>query len=306
MNIKTLVITFALIVPVVAGAQGNDYRGQPLPPELRAKYDRRGAALDRGRALLQRNEIEAAIAAFRECIQIENTIPGPTSSGSYELAKALVLAKRPKEALEAYKHAFWWSAKKQDLATNGPPMMKLGTDYAILLAQCGMEEEAKAMYYWAMRQFRGDSSKEPIPYLVVFDPDPTMTVWEFSREKLISALMMLRAVFSENEARDRAQEVLKREPSWIVPVMFLASLDRSQYDLAYNLATTAEEKEWVRRYDAAFAASKYEQNEVRKRIAQGLADIGAQRRKNSSVLAQAKLDIAKMRTKLARDLIDEN
>ncbi len=311
-TLKALIVTLTLAPFVMAAAQEVDKVrfGNPPPPELLEMRKRAGETRDRGRALVEQGKLDEAILAFRESIAIERETErrfgGFSSIGNYELAKALTMDSRPQEALAAYKDAFRWDPKKKELDTSGPVVRRLGVDYAILLAKSGKVEEAKAVYYWTLRALRGvDGRSEPFPFLVVFDPDPTMTVWEYTTESFVAACTMLKAPDMGDQDRTLTEKVREAEPDWIVPVMYLvASSDvrRAEYlSLAEGLAANDEERSWVRQYRELFAegGEGWEVTRRFKGVANELAKIGVARRKASTVLAQAKLDLERNWQKVA-------
>lgn len=275
------------------GQLGNAGRwDHPPSAEELAKWQRASEACKRGRELLKEGRIEEAITAIREAIAIEDTIPSFISSGRYELAKALTLAGRVDDALAAYKSAFRWDPKRRELDSNGPPFIFLGMDYAILLAKSGKAEEAKAVYYSTLRRLKDNKRgpQEPFPFLVVFDDDPAMTVWDYSSERLITAATMVKAPDMNTEARTLTMQVREREPSWIVPAMHLLTGKWDQ-DLqqALLLATNEEERNWVRTYiDALAAVEGHEKYLKFKEISMQMAAVGYARRQASVALQDAR------------------
>lgn len=270
---------------------------KPDPPEVRAKKQRADQAHERGRAFLKQNQLEQAIEAFREVVAIEKTIPGSgfRSSPNYDLAKALTLAKRPEEALAAYKQAFRWDPKRGELDTNGPPFIQLGMDYAIALAKANRPNDAKAVYYSTLRKLsEARWGFEPFPFLVVFDPDPTMTEWELTKENLVAAATMLRAPESGPDAIALTESVRNMKPDWIMPVMYLANRGKDRQnnlDVAMSLARNAEERMWVQEYKANHVRIEGEESKERWARETRLAEIGVARRKASVALAAAKAEL---------------
>lgn len=309
-NLK-IIITAIFMATILSNGFSQTRDVRPIPPEKLAIYKRTGDAKDRGRALLEKNKIEEAIREFREAIAIEKEIERRygdfNSVGHYELAKALTLAKRNEEALAAYKQAFRWSPKRQDLEHNGPPLIHLAMDYALLLHRCGKVEEAKAIYYFFLcRGWSDDGHHEPFPFLVVFDPDPTMMVWDYTPERFLAAVTMARAPYMNAERFSYAETARQMEPSWIVPAVYLWPWDsktrgKAGYDLAVNLARTDEEKEWMRMYLPVFSAGEDDWKLLRKGIARQLTQIGVAKLNATPVLQQAKVDLAKNYHKVARD-----
>lgn len=281
---------------------------KPIPPALLQANERCNVEIDQARALLAAGKTEEAIRHYRDAVAIEDGIAAKfgwnSSSADYELAKALTQAGRPDEAIAAYRKAFWWSEKRQDLESNGPPFTELGSDYALLLAKAGKYEEAKAMYYWVMRGWMLDGQREYFPLVIVFGPDPAMTVWENKPDKILSAIMMLRAMHTQTlqEWRERIEEVRKREPQWIAPFVFAhqkGDWDVSWITQAVPLAQDKDEKEWLAAYDVVLAAPRLEQQSEFRQVIRKLNKIACERRKNSAVLKQAKLDMERMHLRLA-------
>lgn len=263
---------------------------------------------------MAKGDIEGAIKAFRTAVAIRDRAAkkfgGFSSSSKYELAKALTLFNRPTEALEAYKSAFQWSNRRQDIDSNGPPFTELGTDYALLLARLGKFEEAKAMYYWVMRNWTVAGGVEYFPYLVVFEPEPGMAVWENKPEKLLSAIMMLRAIQTQTfeERKARLEEVRQREPSWLLPLAYKHGFDdkRQWIDLAKEQAAGTDEKEWVADFEAALARQSFgERQDALREVRKRLESIGVERRKRSAVLKRAKEEMAKLHPRLASGPADK-
>ena len=304
-TLKTITCGLLVASACMVLAQGGK-NIRPVDPELLAKHERAGAARDRGREFLKNDQLEEAIAAFRESIEIEITYGHHVSIGNYELAKALTAAARTEEALAAYKKAVRWHPGRKDLETNGPPFILIGMDYAILLAKSGKDEEAKAVYYWTLRTLnRARGSHEPFPFLVVFDLDPDMVFWEYSTERLIAAAMMLRAPDSGQNARSLAEEVRMVEPTWVVPVVYLAFRSSNErrdvlLDQALGLAMVGEEKEWVSAYiEAVQIGDQSERMQRLSELSQRLAETGVAQRKASTVLIEAKLDLERNHDKIA-------
>jgi tetratricopeptide (TPR) repeat protein len=322
MNImKTAMHTVLVLVCFSAAAQTDQdwNKAIKMPPEELAKMERAGAALSRGRALMKENNVEEAISAFREAIAVHNTMRGFYSSGNYELAKALVLAGRPEEALAAYKNAINYREDWKDLHVNGPPAVRLAMDYAILLAKRGKDDEAKAMYYYGLRAGYNSGPDvqgyiEPFPFMVVFDEDPSMTVWGYTPERLIAAATMARlATDGDRLTGDGALETTKKvklveasSPDWAFPSVYrfrnmTYREGREFLDLAFGLAANDDERAWINKYYEALASSQGA-SDMAQRLRdteRELAAIGHARRRASPVLQQAKLDLEQNWQKVA-------
>ena len=151
----------SLVAAACAFGQAGSIK-RDIPAALLAEDKLANGAEAKGRAFLAEGKVESAIQAFREAVKIHERIAkkfgGFTSSGNYGLAKALTLANRPDEALGAYKKAFRWNPKKEDIESNGPPFTDLGSDYAILLAKSGYAcESNRSTFAWFPNR-RGCSS----------------------------------------------------------------------------------------------------------------------------------------------------
>ncbi|HVT13966.1 MAG TPA: tetratricopeptide repeat protein [Fimbriimonadaceae bacterium] len=144
------------------------------------------------------------------------------STANYGLARALTAAGRDEEALEAYRHAVKWDSKTRDLDVNGPPFYRVTTDYALLLSKRGKIKEAKALYYYTLRQLNGLQSREhePAPFLVIFDPDQNGVCWEYDPVRFKVANMMLRQCFEDDP--QVIEQVEKMAPDWFWPVLYSA------------------------------------------------------------------------------------
>lgn len=288
----TLTILLVLLLNLAFG-QGNDRK--PISADLVAKQRKANAATKQGDEALAAGRTDDAIAAFREVVKIEGTYGHFVSSGNYDLAKALTLAGRTDEALAAYRRAFKWDPARKDLKVNGPPVVDLAMDYAILLAKSGKADEAKSIYYYGLRSgFNpyGESTQEPFPFLVVFDPEdvPNATVWDYSADSLIAAATMAKAPTAA-QTRPLVQEVRRMEPGWVLPVVYLArmltegSKKEALLSEAEGLARTDAERGWIKAY----------------RAGENLAKIGLSMRKASSAIANSKLDLQRTHDKVGID-----
>jgi tetratricopeptide (TPR) repeat protein len=249
--IRSLCLATAALASVLVCAQGGkDIR--PIPPETLRKLDLMNEATDRAEALLAKGLFDEAIWEFRRAVEIQDTIPGWASTTKYNLAKALVVAGRNEEAMEAFAKAVMWDEKRGDWYVNGPPAERLAMDYAILAAKQGDERKAKEMYYFGLRNFNpfGEAGFEAMPFIVVFDPDPLMEVWEYSPEALTTAALMAHASHRGTGWRELVQEVRRRKPDWMLPIVFesfsYASGQRDEMlGIARGLAKSEREIMWL-------------------------------------------------------------
>ncbi|MEW5884137.1 MAG: tetratricopeptide repeat protein [Armatimonadota bacterium] len=298
MRLMRLMFAGAMCVGLlsVGQAQGNDQ-------EI---LERVHAAIARGDALWREQRYDEAITAIREAAAISERLSYFTSRYHHHLARVLVRTNRNDEALEAYRKAVRWDAEQGELDTTTFPL-QIAMEYAILLAQAGREEDAKAMYYYGLRTISSGSLPnrrgEPFPFLVVFDPDPVMQSWPYSVENLTAAALVLTRSKGFREPLERA---LRMKPDWIVPAMynvwqdFVDHQERERLAAAMRLARTQEEREWAALYQPVLELTdSMEQLDMFEQVADRLAAIGLERRKNSVVLRRAKENLRNIHHRIA-------
>ncbi|MCG9895244.1 MAG: hypothetical protein MH204_07200 [Fimbriimonadaceae bacterium] len=255
---KMTMMAMAMFAAAAAHAQTTGPVGghyiPPTPPDQLAAGRAQSKVRMEAEALFAEGKLEEAIAKYRLLLSM---MPGPGqrmpeagSGASARLAKLLELADRPHEALAAYAGAIYWDAREHDW--RGWSVDVTVPDYAILAAKLGHEELAKEMYYLALRNFNtgGSRFQEPVPYIVVFDPDPTMDVWTYSTNGLIAAATMLK-VNGSTEGCEHLAEVKRLAPQWIVPRLYEFNFDvpgreivgRRQELLPF--ARNERERQWV-------------------------------------------------------------
>jgi tetratricopeptide (TPR) repeat protein len=283
-------------LPIFGQAQGSDQ-------EIREQAE---AAVARADELWREQRHDEAIAALREAATVSERLSYFTSAYYLRLAKVLVRTGRRDEALEAYRKAVRWDAEKGEIDIT-ETQVQTAMEYAMLLAQAGREEDAKAMYYYALRILNQSSlpsgRAEPFPFLVVFDPDPAMQYWQYSVESLTAAASVLTRSKGFEEPLTRAQRM---KPDWIVPAMygvwhdFVDGRELERLAAAVRLARTQEEREWAALYLPVLELTDWqEQQALFYEIANRLAAIGAARRKASVVLQRAKENLRNIHHRIA-------
>lgn len=315
MKLKSIIIlsTFLAFATGVIAQVGNDPSfAKPEPPEKAAMRSRMASAVEKAELLASSpGKLEEGIAALRDALAMckafdkkYDGLSSSTSRAAHQLAKALTRAKRDDEAIAAYREAFRWRPDMKDLYSPSVNYVNDICDYAILLFKAGKYEESKAMYYYAMRGW-GGSSYQYFPFLVVFEPDPTMTVWENTPDKLLSAIMMLRAIhtnYSDGQ-KDWFEEVRKREPAWILPLAYIndgSTREGAWIHQARPLATSEDERNWIGLYEEMLSITgSSERNNATRQVWLKLAKIAGERRKNSQALKQAKRDMERMHSRVA-------
>lgn len=295
MRLMRLMFAGAMCVGLlsVGQAQGNDQ-------EI---LERVHAAIARGDALYRQQRHDEMIAAYGEAAALSEQLSYFTSDYHHRFARVLTRAGRRDEALEAYRKAVRWDAEQGELDSH----IEIAMEYAILLAQAGREEDAKAMYYYGLRIISSGSLPngrgEPFPFLVVFDPDPVMQYWPYSVENLTAAALVLTRSKGFREPLERA---LRMKPDWIVPAMynvwqdFVDHQERERLAAAMRLARTQEEREWAALYQPVLELTdSMEQLDMFEQVADRLAAIGLERRKNSVVLRRAKENLRNIHHRIA-------
>lgn len=276
----------------VGQAQGNDQ-------EI---LERVHAAIARGGALYRQQRHDEMIAAYGEAAALSEQLSYFTSDYHHRFARVLTRAGRRDEALEAYRKAVRWDAEQGELDSH----IEIAMEYAILLARAGREEDAKAMYYYGLRIFNRlpGGTLEPFPFLVVFDPDPVMQYWPYSVENLTAAATVLTADLSGPYRP--YEKVRQMKPDWILPAIYnvwqplVDHQERERLAAATRLARTQEEREWAALYQPVLELTDWQEQQAKfYEVADRLAAVGAERRKNSVVLRRAKENLRNIHDRIA-------
>lgn len=274
---------------------GATARAKPETPEEKRIRLEGDELYRQGIELLNAGKSDEAIAKIREAIALQSQLM-QVFGGYGDLGRALCQAGRLTEAVEAFRRSLCWH--KDQLVTSNPYSLY---DYAILMARLGKEREAKALYYLQMARAVGPmehgrvDTAEPIPFLVLFDPEPGMTAWSYSPEALEAAMLMLSDTvgylpLGERTTGYRTINQLKAErarrlmPEWSFPVVLLARLTHGDkrvalFEQAKLLAKTPEEGSWIEQFQQSL------QLPIRER--ENLSKIGIERRRQSEVLHRA-------------------
>jgi tetratricopeptide (TPR) repeat protein len=232
-EMKRNAIRIILALGCALSSIGIHAQGKAISPpnlELQAKDTKVRSLVDRAEQLKSKGKIDAAAKTLKEAIAIERTYAYPNflTGVASRLARMLVSAGRDEEAVAAYRQCFAWDIRRGDL--EGHPENAVG--FALLLSKLGKVEEAKAMYYWVLRNFNGGRGYdgvwnlnglrffEPVPFLVVFDPDPDAVVWEYTPDRFRAAVLMVSQFGSADPKA--IDEIRKLAPDWFWPIVYLA------------------------------------------------------------------------------------
>lgn len=264
----------------------------PIPPEEKAKMDTLSAKFKLAREYESQGQWIEAEIAYREANDYgQREKLGFESESRYGIARMLQSQGKDHLALDAYKTTLAWSLGNSDWYTNGPGLIEVCADFAILAADQGERELAIEMYSAGLRwlSFNGGSD-ERIPLLVTFEPSPGMTHWEYSADRLKAAAMALSVASGANPwefkkfipARhpdpmkqltpDYRQVALTRikqlAPEWYWPYAYEAfAPDYPSYPTAESLCKNDQERAWLRRFASGDKTIPAEAAELRKNCA---------------------------------------
>ncbi|MCO5297809.1 MAG: hypothetical protein M9921_13235 [Fimbriimonadaceae bacterium] len=271
LNCQHLVMLAVLALASPAAAQQRYF--PPDPAEV-AKEARISELIGQGHQEERIGNVPAAIAKLQDACVVEATRSGGFFSWArLMLARTYLRAGRDAEAIEAYKHVFAWNSAKGDLEPGFGDFVKYAMEFAILLAKTGRPQEAKAMYYFGLRNFNPFKERpiEPIPFLTVFAPEEEGESWEYTPERLEAAALMIqimeggmlnRVTHEETSAVQLAPRVRELAPDWFYPYLYRAAQGwnseqtSSDLALAQALARTSVEREVVELYRRQLAEHK--------------------------------------------------
>ncbi len=269
MNLLKHLFSVALLALLVCIAFSQGREGRPDDPAETARHIQVNNLLNQAMELRRSGSPESAIPIYQQAAAIEAQMAGVDGRASFELARTLMGLGRQNEALEAYRHVFSWDARRGDLDGSGGHGIFPIMEYAILLAKQGRAEDAKAIYYYGLRNFNtSERDREPVPFLTVFDPEPEGTSWPYSLERLQAAALMIEAIEGGyydvvSQTRIDPDDLIDRvkilAPDWFYPVMYAAagnwSSERGEQLLnqAESLARPGVEKDLIAAYRVQLA-----------------------------------------------------
>lgn len=259
-------LVFAAMFVICIPAVGQGYRDQGFPEEkvTKAKFEQLNSLIRDAHAQIRAGDDAKAIVLLRQAVAVEDTIPGFVAKAQFELAQVYLRLKKPAEAMEAFRNGYLWNPKRGDLYRGGGDV-HFAMEYAILLARQGKPEEAKAMYYYGLSELNPQDQRhvEPVPFLVVFDPEPEGIVWDYDPDTLEAAARMVQALLGGTTDRstgkltgygELVQRVKVLTPYWFYPKLLQANsfcFDQRGAELlaeADALALPGVEKQLVSEY----------------------------------------------------------
>jgi len=184
--------------------------------------------MSQSRKMVKNGDLGEAVLTLQRAIATAQRMKARSNYPYYALATVYEKQGKPELALQAYSEAVYWEPKINDWYAPGTQLTDIAMDYAMLAAKMGKESLAKEMYYWGMRWFNANQQSfvEPIPFRVVFDPDPSMEVWEYSPEMLSLAASVLKVAsvtaspFTSSDERETIRKNLpelarRLAPRWL-------------------------------------------------------------------------------------------
>ena len=174
-------------------------------------------------ALVQDNKLDRALPLYKRAAAIEESMSGVGGAATGAWGDALREAGRLQEACEVYSRLVRWDYEKDE-----PYCVlmsaSLWMEYAIALSDLGRAKEAVAVYHYGLSAF-GSSHRGsvPIPFTVVFEPDPEGIYWTYTKDDFKAAALMVTLM---SNSKGRTDELIKvicdLAPNWYYPYAFLA------------------------------------------------------------------------------------
>lgn len=269
--------------------------------------------------LLKEKRWQEAVLAYQEVIRIEKTDPDHRvhySGGQLGLARAYMGLDRISDAVEAYRLGTFWSSRHRDVP--GGIVAPLYIEYALALLQANRLEDAKAIYYAVLRTSSSAHSRFH-PFLVVFESEPGMTVWQLTKPRLGAALLMLqgKGYLTEKEWIARLDQIQAAAPEWILPALYRPGISNpDKLDQVYQMAVTEEARGWIDRWRQYWRAKPEPTTEAgllawhdwdqvqRQALWEFFEGTAKQRLKNSTVLEAARVAMERAPLRLLGRIVD--
>lgn len=265
--------------------------GNPPGYRPQAYYDRLAeiyAKYDLGLKYLAQERFDDAIRAIREGMALDTEYFRGKRTGHLYLGRVFARLGKTQEAFDEYRRSLHWRHFGPAFhSTNGT------IEYGQFLARNGKSREAISLYYNLLwhRSFGEPAylpSDEPIPYLVLFEPEPGMVAWTYTPDRMVAAFEVLRHDDS-GEIPEQMIRVRQLVPDWAYPVVRQAANTpttegrRALLDEARPMTKSQEERDWIDQYEASLKVP------FRERVR--LSAIGMERRRASKVLERARLEL---------------
>lgn len=265
-NVKGTIFTLLALACVAATRAQDGSISDPLDPAEVAQFAERDRLIAEALRLEKGGESEGALREMRRAVNAESAMKTWQAGALHQLALLLARQGQGGEAISTFSEVFKWDSARNDLTSGSGSLFNAAMDYAILLARSGKADEAKALYYYALRRYNptGRRELEPVPLLTVFDPDIEGVVYEYSPAHLEAAALVIKACDSgdENpvELLDRAKNLW---PEWFIPHLWLSVgywHNVSQMDVKLSeieaLARPGQERDSIAKYRTDLAAHR--------------------------------------------------
>ena len=244
-----------LITPIVAFSQSKAIR--EFSPGEKAILNQSDQEHILATQFLRAGKPKEALAHISLSIDIRKGLKPLDMPGDYYLlAQCQNALGRTDKALAAYRNCFQWNKAAGDLESRVAETVSAATDYAVLLARSNRMDDAKGMYYYALRNLNmnGEMSAEPYPLAVVFDPCPKADVWPYSANRLEAACLMVKAigVSGGDDYMSWVQRASDLAPDWLYPVLYqgfrrYTGTPPTAFVRARAMAKTADQRALVER-----------------------------------------------------------
>ena len=283
---RVLTIIGLVSVATLSMAQSKDVK--KFTPEQQAIYDSAGRKAIAAMVLLRQGKATEALTNVQESIVGDERLHIP---GEYYLLAECHLALGEKaDALTAFEKCFKWDSRG-DLWPKVGDSIAAATDYAVLLSKIGRIDDAKRMYYYALRYLNqyNEVRLEPYPFTVVFDRTPNAEVCTYTPARFEAACLMVKAlsVSAGDDFPGWVKKSSKLAPEWLYSVLYQGfrnfENDRKAYfERARKMATSATDRALVER------VAGYDQDHMPKDLPK-LAEV----RKQIPLLNESRLELAK-------------
>ena len=246
-----LVIVAALTTP--ASAQTKAIR-EMFTPVSRAVYEQAGRNHVLATTLFHEGKVGEALTKMEESLAGLKSIH--MSGDYYLLALCHVALGHRTDAAAAFQKCFSWDSVQGDLHCEVGHAIAAAADYAIFLAQSNRIDDAKQMYYYALRNVNGydELSQEPYPFVVVFDPSLHAEVWPFTPRRFEAACIMIRVlgVGTGDDFLGWVDQASRLVPDWLYPLLYRSFTQHDTFREVYiskarALAKTPDDKALVDR-----------------------------------------------------------
>lgn len=224
MNKSTLLIISLTLTVSCAFGQVKDV--PPPSPEYIRLSNEVMTLTKKADEMASAGNLDVAVPLYEKAMALDESIEEVGGMAAYHYGRALLNAGRYAESAKAYNRLFRWDSGKQKPFHSSGGVVSYCMEYAIALSELGRVDEAKAIYHYGLSRFNGPKSRErePLPFLVVFASEPDGIEWEYTKQNLKVAALMLRLQDYSIHTKD-IDKVRRLAPNWFYPLIWLANQD---------------------------------------------------------------------------------